>query len=96
MQGRQEDLADKTEKAPGEELPDIEKKQLTLDDLLKKDLDLAKKILDREKAKRVHKPEFPDDPPNGDRKERGFALKKDGTPPEDDLKKKGENAGDPE
>jgi hypothetical protein len=91
MQGKQEDLAEKTDKAPDKELPDIEQKQLTLDELLKKDLDLAKKILDREKARRMlRKPEFPYEPFAGDPKERKTAPREDDTP-ENDPKKKGEN-----
>ena len=71
MQGKQEDLADKTEKAPDQDLPEMEGKQKTLDELLKKDLDLAKKILDREKARKMRKPEFPDEPFAGDPKDAG-------------------------
>jgi hypothetical protein len=86
MQGKQEDLADKTDKAPDKELPDVEQKQLTLDELLKKDLDLAKKILDREKARRMRKPEFPDEPFAGDPKERKTAPKEEDTTETDPKK----------
>lgn len=90
LQGKQEDLVDQTEKAKDPELPEVEKKQLTLDELLKKDLDLAKKILEREKARNMRKPQFPDDPLAGDPKERRVAPKEDDTPP-DDPKDKGES-----
>jgi hypothetical protein len=91
MQGKQEDLADKTEKAPDKDIPEMEGKQKTLDELLKKDLDLAKKILDREKARKMRK-EFPEEPFVGDPKERKTAPKEEDTPPETDPAKKGENA----
>ncbi|HEX3149024.1 MAG TPA: hypothetical protein VHR66_13165 [Gemmataceae bacterium] len=91
MQGKQEDLADKTEKAPDKELPELDKKQTTLDELLKKDLDLAKKILDRERARKLRK-EFPDDLAAGDSKERKTAPKEENSPPENGPAKKGDNA----
>lgn len=92
LQGKQEDLADQTEKAPDRDLPEFEGKQKTLDELLKKDLDLAKKILDREKARKMRKPEFPDDPLSGDPKERRTAPREEDTPPDADPSKKGENS----
>jgi hypothetical protein len=88
LQGKQEDLADKTEKAPDSDLPDVEQKQLTLDELLKKDLDLAKKILDREKARRLLK-DFPEEP-----KERTTIPKEDDTSADGKPMKKG-NSADP-
>jgi hypothetical protein len=90
MQGKQEDLADRTEKAPDKDIPDFEGKQKTLDELLKKDLDLAKKILDREKARKLKK-DFPEEPFAGDPKERRTAPKEEDTPPEADPAKKGAN-----
>jgi hypothetical protein len=89
-QGKQEDLADKTDKAPEKDIPELEGKQKTLDELLKKDLDLAKKILDREKARRMRKPDFPDEPFAGDPKERKTAPKEEDTPPDADPAKKGD------
>lgn len=90
VHGKQEDLADKTEKAPDKNIPDFEGKQKTLDELLKKDLDLAKKILDRERARKLKK-EFPEEPFAGDPKERRSAPKEEDTPPESDPAKKGAN-----
>jgi hypothetical protein len=89
MQGKQEDLADKTEKASERDIPEMEGKQKTLDELLKKDLDLAKKILDRERARKLKK-EFPEEPLAGDPKERRSAPKED-TPPAASPAKKGAN-----
>jgi hypothetical protein len=79
LQGKQEDLADETQKSADNEVPEIEKKQLTLDEQLKKDLDLARKLLDREKAKQLPRSEFPDDPFKGTPKERRVAPKEDDT-----------------
>ena len=62
LQDKQEQLADQTEKAKDPELPAVEKKQFSLDDLLKKDLDQAKKLLDRERTKRMQKKDLPTDP----------------------------------
>lgn len=86
LQGKQDDLADKTEKVADKDLPNIEEKQLTLDELLKKDLDLAKKILEREKAMRMLK-EFPQEP-----RERATEPKEDNSSSANDPKKKGNNA----
>jgi phage shock protein A len=90
LQGKQEDLAEKTEEAADSELPEIEKKQLSLDELLKKDLELAKKILEREKTRSMRKPQFPDDPFIGEPKGR-TAPKQDNAPP-NGPKSQGENA----
>jgi len=74
-QGKQEGLADQTEIAPDKALPELEGKQATLDELLKKDLDLAKKILDKEKARRLKKPQ--DDSSPADTKGPEPSKKKD-------------------
>ena len=89
LQGKQETLADQTTKATEPELPAIEKKQFSLDDLLKADLEQAKKILDRERARRMEKKDLPADPfqpalggakPKADAKGPN-AARKDGPPP---------------
>jgi hypothetical protein len=90
VQGKQEDLADKTEKAPDRNLPELEGKQKTLDELLKKDLDLAKKILDRERARKLKK-EFPEEPFAGDPKERRSAPTEEVTAPDTNPAGKGAN-----
>jgi hypothetical protein len=86
LQGKQEDLVDKTEKAQDKDLPEVEQKQLTFDELLKKELDLAKKILDRERAKRLLK-EFPEAP-----RVRTTIPKESDPAADGDPKKKGNNA----
>jgi cell division septum initiation protein DivIVA len=86
-QGKQEDLADKTEKAPDSALPEFEGKQASLDELLKKDLDLAKKILEKEKARRLTRPDSSDDPSRAEPKARKGAPKEDDTSPEPRQKK---------
>ena len=89
LQGKQENLADQTAKVKDPELPAIEKKQFSLDDLLKMDLEQAKKILDRERARRIEKKDLPTDPfqpalggakPKADAKGTN-AARKDGPPP---------------
>jgi hypothetical protein len=89
-QGKQEDLADKTDKSADQDLPDLDGKQKTLDELVTKDLDLAKKILERERARQMRK-EFPESPA-GDEKENNAAAKEGETPSKTDPAKKGDNA----
>jgi hypothetical protein len=90
LQGKQENLADQTAKAKDPELPEIEKKQFSLDDLLKMDLEQAKKILDRERTRRMEKRDLPSDPfqpalggaqPKADAKGPNAAARKGGPPP---------------
>jgi hypothetical protein len=88
-QGKQEDLFDKTGKAPDPVIPELEGKQATLDGLLKKDLDRAKKVLDQEKARRLTKPDFADDPA------RRKGGPKEDTPSEPRKKDARENDDDP-
>jgi hypothetical protein len=97
MQGKQEDLAEKTAKAPDRDMPEREGEQRTLDELLKKDLDLAKKILDRERARKLKK-EFPEEPSAGGPKERRSAPKEEATQPDTNAAGKGANgkAAEPE
>ena len=82
LQGNQEDLLDDTDKASETELPEVEKKQATLDELLKKQLDLAKKIFEREKTRNLLKQQLPDDPFTNDPKERKGTPKENKTPPD--------------
>jgi hypothetical protein len=84
MQGKQEDLVDKTEKSADKELPEVEQKQLAFDEMLKQDLDLAKKVLDRESAKGLRKPESPDDAKKSAKAEPGAKPERK-TDVEDDL-----------
>jgi hypothetical protein len=100
-QMNQQDLADKTEQAPDKDIPDFEGKQTSLDKVLQRDLDLAKKLLDQEKARRMQQPDLvgkpaqpkerksvpkEDDSPDGDPTKKGDAKKPDIKPgPEDDL-----------
>jgi hypothetical protein len=62
QKGKQEDLKGQTTKAPAKDLPDLEKKQDHLEFDLFKVLDLAKKLQDAEKGKRLNRKRKPQRP----------------------------------
>jgi hypothetical protein len=89
--GKQEDVHSETEKAPDTDLPNLEKKQEPLDRQFDNLADQLRKLLDKDKARRMkRRPEFPDEPYTPDQGEEKVRPKEEDT--DDPAAKKDPNA----